>query len=95
MESTFLGYAMFYLVRNNLATVAKEMGDALSYDHSMIGNILAITAITYGIGKFVMGSVSDRCNPRRFMAVGLLLTACCNFAFGSAGNYSVHLALGP
>ena len=27
MESTFLGYAMFYLVRNNLATVAKDMGD--------------------------------------------------------------------
>ena len=28
----FLGYATFYLVRNNLSTVAKEMEDALHYD---------------------------------------------------------------
>jgi len=93
LESTFLGYAMFYLCRNNLSAVAKQMGDTLSYDHNMIGNILAVTAIAYGIGKFVMGSLSDRSNPRRFMAVGLFLTACFNFAFGSTTHYSTHLML--
>lgn len=93
MESTFLGYGMFYLVRNNLAPVAKEMEEALQYDHSTIGDILAITAISYGVSKFLMGSVSDRCDARKFMACGLLLTACCNFAFGSVTNYYMHLAL--
>jgi OPA family glycerol-3-phosphate transporter-like MFS transporter len=93
LESTFLGYAIFYLVRNNLSTVAKDIEGALLYNHSMIGSILAISAITYGLGKFLMGSLSDRSNPRKFMAVGLLLTALCNFAFGSVENYSVHLSL--
>lgn len=93
LESTFLGYATFYLVRNNLSTVAKDMEAALHYDHSMIGNILAATAIMYGIGKFLMGALSDRSNPRVFMSVGLVLTACCNFAFGSVRSYPVHLGL--
>ncbi|KAA3616303.1 MAG: MFS transporter [Calditrichaeota bacterium] len=93
LESTFLGYATFYLVRNNLSTVAKDIEKALHYDHNMIGSILAITAIAYGLGKFLMGSLSDRSNPRKFMAFGLLLTAMLNFAFGSVANYSVHLSL--
>jgi OPA family glycerol-3-phosphate transporter-like MFS transporter len=93
LESTFLGYAVFYLVRNNLSTVAKDIEGALHYDHNMIGSILAISAIAYGLGKFLMGSLSDRSNPGRFMATGLLLTAMCNFAFGSVENYTVHLIL--
>ncbi len=93
MESTFLGYATFYLVRNNLSIVTTELKDTLFYSKSMIGDILAITAISYGLSKFFMGSVSDRSDPRKFMALGLLLTACCNFAFGMADSYYVHLAL--
>jgi MFS transporter, OPA family, glycerol-3-phosphate transporter len=93
MESTFLGYGTFYLVRNNLGAVALDIESALHYTHSMIGSILAITGIAYGLGKFLMGSVSDRCDARKFMAFGLLLTALCNFAFGSVAIYSVHLML--
>jgi OPA family glycerol-3-phosphate transporter-like MFS transporter len=46
MESTFLG--LFYLVRNNLAPVAKEMEEALQYDHSTIG---ATTACQSNYGQ--------------------------------------------
>jgi MFS transporter, OPA family, glycerol-3-phosphate transporter len=93
MESTFLGYAGFYLVRNNLSVVSKEIEGALGYDHSTIGSILAVTAISYGVGKFIMGSISDRSDPRKFMALGLLLTAICNFAFGGVANIQLHMAL--
>ena len=93
IESTFMGYAMFYLVRNNLSTVAKDVGTVLSYDHNMIGNILALSSIAYGLGKFLMGSLSDRANPRKFMATGLFLTGIINFAFGGIGIYWVHLLL--
>ncbi len=93
LEATFLGYATFYLVRNNLSTVAKDIEHALNYDHNMIGSILAISAIAYGLGKFLMGSLSDRSNPKKFMAVGLLFTAVCNFTFGGVASYPVHLTL--
>ncbi len=93
LESTFIGYAVFYLVRNNLSVVAKEVEGALGYDHAMIGNILAITAVAYGLGKFLMGVVSDRSNPRYFMPLGLLLTAAVNFIFGAVESYPLHLFL--
>jgi OPA family glycerol-3-phosphate transporter-like MFS transporter len=93
LESTFIGYATFYLVRNNLPVVSKEMGQALHYSKSQIGDLLALTAIAYGIGKFVLGAWSDRSNPRYFMPAGLLVTALCNFAFGAVSSYGVHLAL--
>lgn len=93
LESTFIGYATFYFVRNNLPVVSKEMGEALSYSKGQIGDMLALTAIAYGVGKFLMGAVSDRSNPRYFMPAGLLLTALCNFLFGAVSSYGVHLAL--
>lgn len=93
LEATFLGYAFYYLVRNNVAMVAKELEGSLGYSKSMIGDILAVTAISYGLSKFLMGSVSDRSDARRFMAAGLLITAALNFAFGATTDYYVHLLL--
>lgn len=37
---------------------------------------MSSTAIAYGFSKFIMGAVSDRSNPRIFMAAGLILSAC-------------------
>lgn len=93
LESTFIGYTVFYLVRNNFPVVSKEVGQALSYDKGQIGDILAIISITYGIGKFFMGALSDRSNPRIFMPFGLLLTAACNFLFGGTSDHTVHMIL--
>ena len=93
LESTFIGYFTFYFVRNNLPVVSREMGMALHYSKGQIGNILAATAISYGVGKLFMGALSDRSNPRYFMPLGLILTAICNFAFAGVSSYPVHLCL--
>src|SRR5208283_414474 len=55
LESTFIGYATFYLVRNNLPVVSKEMGQALHYSKSQIGDLLALTALC----NFAFGAVSS------------------------------------
>ncbi|MBF0545917.1 MAG: MFS transporter [Candidatus Riflebacteria bacterium] len=93
LSTTFFGYAIFYIVRNNLPPVSKEMGAALCYDKSMMGTILAATALAYGIGKLIMGSVSDRSNPRVFMSFSLVLTAGLNFIFSASHSYYIHLFL--
>jgi OPA family glycerol-3-phosphate transporter-like MFS transporter len=94
LEATFIGYALYYLVRGNtVAVVLLEMQQSLGYTKEMIGNITMFTAATYGLSKFLMGSVSDRSDPRRFMTVGLAMTALCNFAFGASNNYHVHFWL--
>lgn len=93
LSASFVGYSLFYLVRNNLSIVSKDLGAAMAYDKSMIGDMLAVTALTYGVGKFALGAVSDRSDPRKFMALGLVLTALCNFAFGASTTYRTHLLL--
>jgi OPA family glycerol-3-phosphate transporter-like MFS transporter len=92
-EAAFLAYAGFYLVRNNFAPVSREIGAALLYDKAMIGDILAGTAIAYGVGKFVMGYFADRSDARKYVAFGMLLTALINFLFGAVHNYGLHVAL--
>ena len=92
-ESAFLAYATYYLVRNNFAPVSKEIGAALLYDKVMIGNILAGTAIAYGIGKLVMGYFADRSDARKYIATGMFLTACCNFLFSGTTSYHSQMVL--
>jgi OPA family glycerol-3-phosphate transporter-like MFS transporter len=92
-ESAFIAYATFYIVRNNFAPVSKEIGTALHYDNSMIGDILAGTAIAYGLGKLVMGYFADRSDARKYAAAGMLLTAALNFIFGATTHYWTHLFL--
>jgi OPA family glycerol-3-phosphate transporter-like MFS transporter len=92
-ESAFIAYATFYIVRNNFAPVSKEIGAALYYDKDMIGNILAGTAIAYGLGKLVMGYFADRSDARKYVATGMLLTAALNFIFGATTHYWAHLFL--
>lgn len=93
MEATFAGYGIYYLVRNNIGVVTKDIETSLTYSKSMIGDILAVTALSYGLSKFLMGSVSDRSDPRKFMATGLLLSAIFNFVFGASTDYYTHLFL--
>ncbi len=92
-EAAFLAYAGFYLVRNNFAPVSKEIGASLHYTKSMIGDILLGTSIAYGVGKLVMGFFADRADSRKYLAVGMLLTACLNFIFGQTHNYVGHVLI--
>ena len=92
-ESAFIAYATFYIVRNNFAPVSKEIGAALHYDKAMIGDILAGTAIAYGLGKLVMGYFADRSDARKYAATAMLLTAALNFIFGATTHYWAHLFL--
>jgi len=92
-EAAFIAYATFYVVRNNLAPVSKPFMDALHYDEVMVGHILSGTAIAYGIGKFVMGYFADRSDARKYVAVGMLLTAVLNFAFGASRNFQAYFCL--
>lgn len=93
LEATFIGYTFYYFTRTNFQIVAKEAGAELAYDKGDIGIILMVTSLAYALGKFVLGALSDKSNPRMFMPAGLLLSAGCNFAFGASSNFWVHVVL--
>jgi MFS family permease len=80
----FLGYAAFYLVRKNFALAMPDiLKEYPHYSKAALGSAMTGLSIAYGVSKFIMGSVSDRSNPRWFMTLGLLLTAGVTFAFGT------------
>lgn len=75
--TAYIGYMAYYFVRSTLA-LAKPyfIKDGLSI--SEVGYLGSALAVTYGLSKFIMGNVSDRSNPRYFLAFGLLLSAVVN-----------------
>ncbi|MDR1011534.1 MAG: phosphoglycerate transporter protein PgtP [Opitutaceae bacterium] len=91
----FVGYAAFYLVRNNLALA---MPDILKeypgrFTNAQLGTGLTAIIVAYGLSKFIMGSVSDRSNPRVFLPLGLLLSAGIIAFFGSVKAIYASLAV--
>jgi OPA family glycerol-3-phosphate transporter-like MFS transporter len=90
----FVGYAAFYLVRNNFALALPSILKAHpEFTKVQLGWAMTGLSVAYGISKFIMGSVSDRSNPRWFMALGLLLTSGVTFAFGTVPAIYDSLAL--
>jgi OPA family glycerol-3-phosphate transporter-like MFS transporter len=79
----FIGYAGFYLVRNNLAlAIPAILAEHPGYSKAQLGSALTILSLTYGLSKFLMGSVSDRSNPKYFLPLGLLLSSSIMLIFG-------------
>lgn len=79
--SIFVGYAGYYLVRKNFSLAMPYLIDQ-GFSRGDLGVALAAVSIAYGLSKFLMGSVSDRSNPRYFLSVGLLMSAAVMFCFG-------------
>ena len=79
----FGGYAGYYLVRNNLALAIPDiLREHSGYTKAQLGTALTGLSIAYGLSKFLMGSVSDRSNPKYFLPLGLLLSSTLMALFG-------------
>ncbi len=80
----FIGYAGYYLVRNTMALAIPDLlKEYPQYSKAMLGTALTGLSVAYGLSKFLMGSVSDRSNPKYFLPLGLLLSAAIIFASGT------------
>ena len=79
----FVGYAGYYLVRKNF-TMAMPQLEEMGYEHAALGIAISANAIAYAFSKFLMGSVSDRSDARKFLPLGLLLSAGATLLMGTA-----------
>jgi OPA family glycerol-3-phosphate transporter-like MFS transporter len=77
-----IGYVSFYLIRNNFSIAMPHLLQE-GFTKTQLGIILTAIPIAYGFSKFFMAIISDRSNPRYFMAVGLVLSAIINFFYGT------------
>jgi OPA family glycerol-3-phosphate transporter-like MFS transporter len=79
----FIGYAGYYLVRGNFALAIPDLlAEHPEYNKEQLGTVMTGLSVAYGVSKFLMGSVSDRSNPKYFLPLGLLLSCAIMAVFG-------------
>ena len=78
----FFGYAAYYLVRKNLSLAAPDMIRDGLLDKETAGFAMAGIPIAYAFSKFLMGSLSDRSDARKFLVVGLIIAAAVMMSVG-------------
>ena len=86
----FLGYAAYYLVRKNLSLAAPSMIEEGLLDKAGVSFAMTGIPVAYAFSKFIMGSLSDRSDARKFLVVGLILAS---LVMMSVGLLPLHGAL--
>ncbi|WP_428056619.1 MFS transporter [Candidatus Avelusimicrobium alvi] len=80
--SAYIGYAMYYVTRQNLNPIAHVFKEETGITNDQFGLMVSISLIAYGIGKFVSGMLADKSNIRVFLAFGLMASSVINLFFG-------------
>ena len=86
--ATMIGYAIFYFVRKNFSFAIPGLSAEYGITKTSFGIIMTLVTVVYGISRFLNGFMADRMNARYHMAVGLLLCAIANYAFGFGADIS-------
>jgi MFS transporter, OPA family, sugar phosphate sensor protein UhpC len=87
LYSMFVGYALYYFTRKSFTFAMPGLIEDLAFDKADLGILGSILSITYGISKFTSGILSDKSNPRYFMAFGLIMTGILNIFFGMSSSF--------
>lgn len=91
--SATCGYALYYVCRLSMNIVRKPIVDEGVFTETQLGIIGSCLFFVYAAGKMANGFLADRCNVRRFMSVGLLLTALVNLVLGFTSSFIVFALL--
>ena len=81
----FIGYATFYLIRNNVPLVTPILTKELGFSNAAIGALSTALLLAYGFSKFFTAMISDRSNARLFLPIGLVLSGVANILLALTG----------
>ena len=94
---SFLGYAAYYLVRKNLSLASADMIAEGLIDKQGVGIAASAVSIAYAFSKFIMGTLSDRSDARKFLTIGLIIGSLVMMSVGflpfSAANMALNVAM--
>ncbi|MBR5299374.1 MAG: MFS transporter [Bacteroidales bacterium] len=83
-----IAYSLYYVCRMSINVVKQPLIDEGVLSAGQLGLIGSALLFVYAIGKFMNGFIADYCNIRRFMAVGLFVSALMNLLMGALGLFS-------
>ena len=87
-------YTLYYVCRMTLGVVKQPLIDGGVLTAGQLGIIGSAFYFVYAVGKFINGFIADYCNIRRFMAVGIGVSAVVNLLLGVLGLLHGPLAFG-
>lgn len=93
LYSMYIGYACFYFTRKSFTFAMPDMISNLHFTKADMGILGSIFYVTYGVSKFISGILSDKSNPRYFMAIGLIMTGVANILFGFSSSLVMLMIL--
>lgn len=98
-SQTFWGvtvaYSLFYVCRMTLSIVKQPLIDGGIFSTGQLGLIGSALLFVYAVGKFINGFIADYCNIRRFMAIGLFISALVNLIIGILGFATDWIRISP
>ena len=94
---SFVGYAAYYLVRKNLSLASADMIAEGLIDKQGVGIAASAVSIAYAFSKFIMGTLSDRSDARKFLTIGLVIASLVMMSVGflpfSAADMALNVAM--
>ena len=88
-----IGYSLYYVCRTGLNVVKGPIIEEGFLTATQLGAISSCLLYAYAAGKFVNGMLADRSNIKRFMALGLLVSAFANLVFGLTGLWNTAVGV--
>ena len=83
-----VAYTLYYVCRMTLGVVKQPLIDGGVLTAGQLGIIGSAFYFVYAVGKFLNGFIADYCNIRRFMAVGIGISAFMNLILGLLGQWN-------
>lgn len=93
LSGTLIGYMGFYLMRNNVILATPLIKNELHISNSDIGTITGALLMSYGIAKGLMSIFADKADPKKYMALGLILCALVNILLGFSNAFYAYVGL--
>ncbi len=87
----FAAYASAYIARLNLSAALPGMMAGMNLTDAQGGMFQTGFALIYAAGQLVNGSLVDKISARKYILVGMLASAACNFMVATAQSYGMLL----
>lgn len=90
---TWLAYFGFYFGRKNLSVANTALQQTFGFSNSDFAMVVGIFSLSYMIGQYLSGYLSDRYGPRLVVGAGIFLSVAANLLFGLASSLALFLFL--
>lgn len=91
---TWLAYAGFYFCRKNFSVAMPLLKEELQFTGDDFKWIIFAYSLSYMLGQFISGVLSDRHGPRLVVGFGLTVAVVANLLMGFCGTPALFLLLG-